>query len=92
MTNPKYNTIFQQLACGNKEKHSNGGGENRTTTTKVYARGSLFHKIQENKGEFKPRVERLKDQLRNRSPNQDKIKRSWKKYTEELYRKDDRLL
>ena len=50
--------------------------------------GDLFKKIRDNKGTFHAKVGTIKDRNRKDLTETEDVKKRWKEYTEELYKKD----
>ena len=75
-----------RLSQRDKENYYNSQCKEIKKNNKKGKQNYLHQKIQEIKGKFKPRLQMLNDQQGSTLSDQDKIKVTWTKYTENPYR------
>ena len=82
------NAEFQRIARRNKKDFLSDQCEEIEENNRMGKTGDLFRKIRDIKGKFLARMVMIKNRNCRYLTEEEKIKKRWQEYTEELYKKD----
>ena len=82
------NTQFQRIARRDKKAFLSDQCKEIEENNRIRKTGDLFKKIRDTKGTFHAKMGLMKDRNGMDLKEAEDIKKRWKKYTEELYKKD----